>query len=708
MCELRRLGNLWLASALVLWVTACSSESRSREERRETPAPARDSRGDGSAASAAAGDETPAQDRGAPDAERPAVVETVDDIGLVQIRADRFGELSLEERTLGYHLYRAAIAGDRITYDQRYRHNLEIKDLIEAILGHARGIDGPALEKIRRYAKKLWIHHGVHNAITSRKFVPELTFDELGAAARQALANGAALCAGGADCLPAKLEELRRPIFDPDFDPFTVQKSPPDGQDIITGSANTFYQNVTLADLRGFRDRFPLNARVAKQGGRIVELPYRAGGGGTEPGLYAEELGRVIGHLRAALPFAGQAQRVYLGHLIRWFETADPQAFRDYNIAWVQDDPTVDAILGFIESYGDARGAKGTWEGIVSFVDRSRTEMMQKLAQNARYFEERTPWLAEYRRSEFKPLVANAVTAVVETGDGGPISPAGINLPNDQSIREAHGSRNFFLTNITDAVDAATGGRLTREFAWSPEEAEEQERCSPHTLPALVALHEVTGHGSGRVLTDADPHEHLQQFYSTLEEARADLVALWHLHDPKLVELGILPDSRCADAGYRGFVNSALSGLRKIPEGETIEEDHIRARALILGWAMEKGTVAEERRDGHFYLRVADPQAMRRALGELLAELQRIKATGDVAAIRGLVERHSTRLNVAWRDDVIARAARIGVPRMFAFVSPRLVATMDDSGRITNVAAEAPASFESAMLEWSELGRQAP
>lgn len=634
------------------------------------------------------------------------LLETVGDVGLVQLGAEGFDELSLAERTLAYHLYRAAIAGDRIAYDQRYAHNLAIKDLMEGILQNAAGIDASVLPKLAEYTKLLWVHHGVHNAITARKMVPSFTPDELAAAARKALGNGAALCTPATEeGLAALLERLRGPIFDPALAPYTVQKTPPEGQDILSASANTFYEGVTTADLEGFRDRYPLNSRVVKQAGRITELVYRTGADGVPPGLYADELGRVVRHVRAGLPFATEGQRRTLGHLVRFFEGGDPQAFRDYNIAWVGEDPKVDAILGFIESYGDARGAKGTWEGIVMFVDQARTSMMQHVAENARYFEERTPWEAKWRRSEFRPLVANAVTAVVETGDGGPISPAGINLPNEQAIREQHGSRNFFITNVTDASDQASGGRVADEFAWSPEEAAEIHRCGKWTWSALVALHEVTGHASGRVETEADPHQTLRQYYSALEEARADLVALWHLHDPKLVELGVLPDAACADAGYRAFAMSALAGLRKIPEGDAIEEDHLRARALILGFAMEKGAITEERRDGKFFLRVADPQAMRRAVGELLAELQRIKATGDFPAIARLIERHATRLNTAWRDDALARCARIGLPRYFAYVSPRLVETRDDSGRITDVRISAPESFEALMLEWSRLSR---
>ncbi len=638
-----------------------------------------------------------------------SLLERVGDVALVQLDADGFESLTLEQRTLAYHLARAAIAGDRIAYDQRYRHNLAIKDLCEGIVTHADGVDAALLEQVRTYLKQLWIHHGVHNGITSRKFVPTFSFEALAAAAARARANGMALLGAADDAgLAAKLEELRRPIFDPDFEAFSVQKTPPAGQDILQASSNNFYAGVKLADLRGLRERFVLNSRLVKRGRRVVEEPYRAGAEGTPPGMYAAELGRVLVHLRRAMPLASEPQRAYLARLARWFETGEPEEFRQYNIGWVADDPQVDAILGFIESYGDPRGGKGTWEGIVSFVDRDRTSMMRRIADDARYFEERTPWRPEYRRTEFRPLVANAVTAVVETGDGGPLSAAGINLPNEQAIRERHGSRNYFLSNVTEASDRAVGAAASGEFAWSPEEGREIARCSPAIWDAIVALHEVTGHASGAVSPRlrGDPHTHLREYYSALEEARADLVALWHLGDPRVVELGVLPDAACQAAAYRAFASSHLLGLRKIPEGDAIEEDHMRARALIVGWGMEKGAIVEARRDGHFFLRVEDPDRLRAAWGELLAELQRIKAEGDRDAIAALVERHATRLNVSWRDDSVARARQIGLATFFAFVSPRLVATRDGSGTITDVRAERPESFEALQLEWSRIGHE--
>jgi dipeptidyl-peptidase-3 len=636
------------------------------------------------------------------------IIGRVGDVALVQLSAGNFASLGLAQKTLAYHLSRAAIAGDRISYDQRYRHNLAIKDLCEAILARADALDPPFVQALRDYLTAIWVHHGIHNGITSRKFVPAFDFDALLGAAKRARAAGADVLGAADDAaLAAKLEELRRPIFDADFEAFSVQKSPPEGQDILEASANSFYAGVKMRDLAHFRERYPLNSRLSKRGTKLVEEPFRAGAEGVAPGLYADDLRHVLVHLRRAIPFAPAPQQEYLTKLARYFETGDPEEFRAYNVLWVGDDPPVDGILGFIESYGDARGAKGTWEGVVGFVDRERTALMRRIAENAQYFEERTPWRPEFRRTEFRPLVANAVTALVETGDGGPLSAAGINLPNEQAIRERYGSRNFFLTNVTEASDAAIGRASSHEFAASEEDGREIARCSPAIWDAVVALHEVTGHASGAVSKTlrGDPHTHLKEFYSTLEEARADLVALWHAWDPKILEIGALPDAACAAAMYRAFASSTLVGLRKIPTGDVIEEDHMRARALIVGWGIEKGAIVEERRDEHFYLRVPDPERLRAAWGELLAELQRIKAEGDYDAIQALVARLATHLRTDWRDDAVARARAIGLATYFAFVSPRLVPIRDAQGTITDVRAEAPASYEAQQLEWNVLAR---
>lgn len=637
-------------------------------------------------------------------ANRPYLLERVGDVGIVQTYVDHFEELSLQDQVLAYHLYRAAIAGDRIAYDQRNAHNLEIKDLLEALIR-----TNTATAPMIVYTKQIWIHHGVHNMRTSRKFVPSaFTIADLRTAARAARAAGASELGADDAAVDAKINRLERAIFDANFEPMCTSKSPPRGQDILTASSNTFYPGLRLQDLRNFRDQYPLNSRVVRERGRLVEQVYRTGAGDVPAGLYAAELGGVIHHLQDAIAVAPEARRNYWQHLVRYFQTGDNNEFRQYNIGWVQDDPAVDAILGFIESYTDARGTKGLWEGIAFYRNDSRTHLMRAIAANAPYFEGRTPWDAQFRKTEFRPLVASTVDVILEDGDGGPISAAGINLPNEQAIRETHGSRNFFLNNIIESGNLATGPAATREFAASDEEGAIAERCMVDVWNAMVTLHEVTGHASGRVspTLEGDPHVHLRQYYSTLEEARADLVALWHMSDPKVMEVGLLHDSACVAASYRLFAANFLSSLRRYTEGNTLEEDHDRARSMIVNFARDRGAVVVEQRDGHFYLQVPNPDAFRVAIGELLSELQRIKATGDFAAIERLVEQFGTRIDDAWRADAIARAARLNLPTQWAYVSSRLVATRNEAGAITDVRVEQPADFQTYMMELADLGRQ--
>lgn len=635
------------------------------------------------------------------------LMEKVRDTGVVRIYADEWNNLPVKQKILAYYLTRAAIAGDRITYDQKYRFNWEIKELIEQLYANKDRLNPDFQSKLEEYLKLFWINHGIHESWTSRKFLPTFTYEELAAATQSLLSQGINFGVANEQELIAKLERLRQPMFDQHFDEFCTNKSPEQGQDIITGSANTFYQGVTQADLQNFQERYSLNSRVVKrEDGTIVEIPYRAGKQGVEPGLYAQELRAVIHYLREALPYAEEGQKRILEQLIGYFETGEQQDFRQYNILWVQNNDRIDAILGFIENYIDARGTKGAWEGIITYVNTRLTHLMQAVGQNAAYFESKTPWDPQYRRENFTPLLANAVDVIIGSGDGGPVSPVGINLPNAQDIREQYGSKNFFLTNLMDAANQVYGSVMAREFSLTPQDAEESNRCSEMAWNTLIMLHEVTGHGSGRVTVENDPHEYLREYYSTLEEARADLVALWHAYDPKLQEIGVMTDRSCADVMYRDYVTGLLTRLRRIPEGDTIEEDHIRAQSLIVKYAMERGAVIEVVRDGHYYLQVVDLNQLRQVWGELLTELMRIKATGDYNAIRDMVDRYGTHFNTAWRDDVIARVRNFGVTSYFAFVTPTLEPVTDAAGNITDVRLTPSNNLIDTILTWYRLQKQ--
>jgi dipeptidyl-peptidase-3 len=401
--------------------------------------------------------------------------------------------------------------------------------------------------------------------------------------------------------------------------------------------------------------------------------------------LHAVELGKMVTALRKALAFASPTQSKSLESLIANFEKGDHEDYRRYAISWVKDEPQVDAILGFIEQYGDPRGVHGEYEAAVFSVDRARSGVMRKVAAEASYFETRMPWLEAYKRTEFKPPVANAVLALVIAGGAAPVTPVGINLPNEQDIRQSHGSKNFYLSAVDDAASAVRG-KVVGEQLMLPSYSADYGRCAGAITTAAVALHEITGHGSGKTSPSLtkDPKAALREHGSTIEEARAELVALHLSWDTRAREIGLIPDERCAEMMAQAYPARLLFRLRTIATGDRIEEDHIRAQSLIVRFAMDRGAVKEQTRDGHTYLEVVDYALWRKAVGELLAEVMRIKAEGDYAKAKEMVDKYGSRLVPKWRDDVAARLKAAGAPRHFAFVSPRLKALVDDKGNVVD------------------------
>ncbi|MBI4168685.1 MAG: peptidase M49 [Acidobacteria bacterium] len=640
------------------------------------------------------------------------LLETVGEFAVARLYADGFEDLSPRERALAYYLCRAAIAGRDIFYDQMGRDGLEVRDLLEEILTHPREIPGDVREALHQYLKLYWINNGNHNDRTRRKFVPELTFEQLEGAARAAVRDGARIRLALGESLQAKLARLRRAIFDPDFEPLSTCKTPQPGQDILTCSSVNFHAGVTLDDLRGFDERHALNSRLVKRGGSVVEEVYRAGrraggasGAGAEvpPGRYAAELQTAIGFLEKARAFADPAQAAILGRLIDYFAGGDPEAFRRYNIAWVRHDAPVDTVNGFIETYKDPRGQKGAFEGLVYFVDRRMNRIQKDLAGLARYFEDRAPWDERYTRKEFNIPIANAVNVLVAVGDSGPMPPVGINLPNEEAIRERHGNKSVSLVNVMDSAERAARSRKVAEF-FLPEDRPLQEAHGADIALLHTAMHEVLGHASGKV-SDAlqgDPRDHLREHYSALEEARAELIALHHFFDPKLVEIGAVRSAEVAEAAYRDYATDDLYMLRRIRQGEVLEDDHMRAIHLIVGHLREvTGAVERVRRDGRTYMRVKDIAAMRRGVADLLAEVQRIKGEGDFAAARDLMERFAIRIAPALRDEVVGRAERAGIPSYVAFVMPDVVPVRDAAGEVIDARIEYASDLTMQMLRYS-------
>jgi dipeptidyl-peptidase-3 len=625
---------------------------------------------------------------------RPYLLERVGEAAVVQLYADGFAALALREKILIYHLYRAAIAGRDIYYDQRYAHNLAMRDVLEEILTHAGGIPPDTLAEIERYTKLFWINTGPYNNLTARKFVLKCTPDAFMAAAHAAEKNGARM--------PADLARLRPYFFDLDVDPIVTSKTPGPGKDILQASANNLYSGVSMADLEGFEECHPLNSRLVKQGGRLVEEVYRIGG------RYDAYIREIVRHLEAAVPYATESMAAALRALIAFYrsgETADRVA---YDVAWVRDrDSPVDTINGFVEVYMDARGMKGAWEALVYYVNPQKTEGIRRLAAAAQWFEDRMPWADRYKKQGVRGVSANAIDVVIETGDSGPVTPVGINLPNDQTIREHHGSKSVSLSNANQAYDKSTLPEFRREFAWSAEEAERAEKWSSIAGELTTDMHEVIGHGSGRIAEhlQGNPQAVLKEQYSALEESRADLVALYFVPDRKLVELGLVDEADHAEivrAEYEGYARNALVQLRRVREGSQIEEDHMRNRQMIVGWLMANSRAIElRRRDGKTYYVVVDVNAFQEGVGRLLADVQRIKAEGDYEAAKALFDTYGVHFDPALRDEVVARVDHLRMPSYTGFVQPRLEAVRDAGGEITDVQISYPLDLTKQMLEYS-------
>jgi dipeptidyl-peptidase-3 len=639
--------------------------------------------------------------------DRPYRLEQIDDAAVVQLYADGFNELDLNDRVLVWHLYQAALAGRDIYYDQRYRHNLPMRDILEEILTHSAGIPEPTLHEITRYTKLFWINTGGYNNLTARKFVLNLSQQALTTAAETAAANGARFRLERGESVRDLIARYAPMFFDATVDPMITCKTPPDGKDILEASANNLYEGVTMADLERFEERHALNSRVRKVDGRIVEEVYRV------DGMYDAELRAVVSHLQAALPYAAPSLREALEALIRWYQTGDDADREAFDIAWVRNrDSVVDTMNGFIEVYMDARGAKGAWEGVVYYVNHEKTEKIHRLADNAQWFEDHLPIDPRFRKPVVHGVSARAIEVVFEAGDSGPITPIGVNLPNDQRIREHYGSKSVSLSNVLEAYEQSTLDSFRHEFAWNDDEVARAKQWGAFAGELTTEIHEVLGHGSGRMAegVTAQPQELLKEQYSALEESRADLVALYYVADPHLVELGLIPAEHhdaSVLAEYEAYVRNALVQLRRVREGTQLEEDHMRNRQAIVHWLMaHTSAIAIRSRDRKTYYVVEDVKAFRDGVARLLAEVQRIKSEGDYAAAKALFETYGVHFDAALRDEIVARVDLLKLPSYTGFVMPRLQAVYATDGSIADVEISYPRDLMTQMLEFSAPRRE--
>ncbi len=639
-------------------------------------------------------------------ADRKYLLERVDDASVVQIYADGFESLPLREKTLIWHLYQAAIAGRDIYYDQRYRHSLEMRGVLEAVITRPEGIPAGALDEIRRYTKLFWINTGPYNNQTSRKFVMHLSPQIFADAVKTAVKNGATVSTNPGESLDAKLARLQPMFFDERVDPIVTNRNPAAGQDMLATSAGNLYQGVTLADLKGFTEKYGLNSRLVKSNGRLVEEVYRVGG------RYSKEITAIVGHLEAAVPFATEPMARALRALIQFYRSGETADRVQYDIAWVADkESPVDTINGFIEVYMDPRGIKGAWEALVFYVNPEKAARIKALGAQAQWFEDHMPFDPRFRKPSVTGIVANAIDVVIEMGDSGPVTPIGINLPNDEQIRERYGSKSVSLANVVEAYDKSQPEGFNTEFAWDAAEVDRAKQHRSVSDELHTELHEVLGHASGRQAPGfkGSPDEIIKEHYSALEEARADLIALYYIADPKMVELGIVPAADhdgVTRAQYDYYTRNAIVQLRRIRAGTEIEEAHLRNRQMIVRWLMANTKAIEQRqRDGKTYLVMVDAKAFRDGVARLLAEVQRIKSEGDAAAAAKLFNDHGIHFDPKLRDEIVRRVDALKLPSYTGFVMPKLTPVTDASGTITDVRISYPQDLTAQMLEYSAATR---
>jgi dipeptidyl-peptidase-3 len=631
------------------------------------------------------------------------------DVRVLRYRVPGFEALAARTKELLYYLYEAALCGRDIIYDQKYRYNLAVRRTLEQILRHYSG--NRATDDFRaltEYLKRIWFANGLHHHYAHDKLEPGFSAKAFADFVRQTPAE---LPVRPGQSVEELIAELTPVMFDSNVDAKLVSKGA--DRDVLTSSAVNFYSGLTQREVEDFYgaravagDATPvswgLNSRLAKIDGAIVEDVQRVGG------RYTQAIERMVQWLEQAVVCAeNDAQRAALTKLIAFYRSGSLRDWDEYNIAWLRDTEShVDLIHGFIEVYNDPLGLRGSFESVVSFRDPEATRRIGAIAGAAQWFEDHMPFFEHHKKRNVTGITGKVITVVIEAGDAAPTTPIGINLPNSDWIRRAHGSKSVSLANIVAAYNAVRGG-ADREFCYDAAEIARNERHGELAAALHIDMHEVIGHGSGQIEPGVGPlHETLKSYGSTLEEARADLVALYYAVDPKLIELKLMPSVEVGYAAYDHYIrNALLQQLNRVEPGKDLEEDHMRNRQLIAAWAFERGArdnVIERRtRDGKTYFVVNDYAKLRSLFGELLRELQRIKSAGDYAAIRALVERYGVKVDEELRAEVHARYAQLDIPAYTGFLGPRLVPVREGE-TIVDVRIEYPDDFAAQMLEYAD------
>lgn len=638
-------------------------------------------------------------------------VEQFADLQILRYRVPGFEDLSLKQKELVYYLTEAALQGRDILFDQNGKYNLTIRRMLEAVYtGYKGDKNTPDFKAIEVYLKRVWFSNGIHHHYGSEKFVPGFTPEFF----RQAVqsVDAATLPLAEGQTVEQLCEEVFPVIFDPTVMPKRVNQAA--GEDLVLTSACNYYDGVTQQEAEDFynalknpQDETPvsygLNSRLVKEDGKIQEKVWKVGG------LYGQALEKIVYWLKKAEGVAETPeQKAVIAKLMEFYETGDLKTFDEYAILWVKDlNSRIDFVNGFTESYGDPLGMKASWESLVNFKDLEATQRTELISGNAQWFEDHSPVDGQFKKEKVKGVSAKVITAAILAGDLYPATAIGINLPNANWIRSHHGSKSVTIGNITDAYNkAAHGNGFNEEFVYSDAELQLIDKYADVTDELHTDLHECLGHGSGKLLPGVDP-DALKAYGSTIEEARADLFGLYYVADPKLVELGLTPSADAYKAQYYTYLmNGLMTQLVRIEPGNNVEEAHMRNRQLIARWVYEKGAAEKVvelvKKDGKTYVVINDYEKVRDLFGRLLAEIQRIKSTGDYAGAHDLVEAYAVKVDPALHAEVLERYKKLNLAPYKGFVNPKYEAVTDADGTITDVTVTYDEGYAEQMLRYSK------
>jgi dipeptidyl-peptidase-3 len=639
------------------------------------------------------------------------VSEQFTDLRVLRYEVKGFDELDLKTKTLLYYLYEAALSGRDIIYDQNYKNNLLIRKTLEALLNtESHDQASEEFKKIEVYAKRVWFSNGIHHHYAHDKFFPECSQDFFMHTLEHVDEN--LLPKATNQSKVDFIKNIADLIYNPKIAPKRVSKDA--SSDMILASSVNFYEGVTEKEVTQFYESqvnknskqqpmYGLNSKVIKENGKLAEKKWKIGG------MYTSAIEKIVFWLEKASSVAeNEAQKKSIDALITFYKSGSLEDFDKYNIAWVNDTAsTVDVVNGFIEVYLDPLGKKGSFESVVSIKDFEASKRIATIGANAQWFEDNSPILPQHKKKNVKGISAKVINAVVESGDSGPVTPIGINLPNNEWIREQHGSKSVNLGNIVEAKEHAAGGSVANEFYSSQEIKDLVIHYAGLADKLHTDMHEVIGHASGRIEDGkGQPHETLKNYASALEEGRADLVALYYLMDPKLVELGVMPSLEYGKAAYQEYItNGLIIQLARINLNKNIEEDHMRNRKMIAAWCYEKGAkenvIEKKMIEGKTYFIVNDYTKLRNLFGELLRELQRIKSQGDYIAGKNLIENYGVKIDLALHKEILDRYSKLNIAPYTGFIQPKLIPILEGE-KIMDVKIMYPEDFKTQMLNYGK------